>query len=160
MCVCVCVFCGGCYRKDLTLTLARVEFTKPDVFVLQKLLVTGGSRRQRGTVDTQLPEEPQEAVNSHFSQNSLQTASVCEFLAGQIFHTAAPSCMCACVCGFTCHFAVRVSQFFISGGCPRDCVCGGREESSFAELLPDDDQQQGRENSSVLQNIASWFNYM
>lgn len=35
--------------------------------VFQKLLCTGGNGRQRGGVNSQLPEKPQEAVNSCFS---------------------------------------------------------------------------------------------
>lgn len=62
----ICVWvCAGCNRKALSLTLSVVA--KADLFVLQKLLHPRGSRRQRGTVNTQLPEEPQEAVNSNFS---------------------------------------------------------------------------------------------
>lgn len=39
---------------------------KPGLSVFQKLLFTRGSRRERGAVNPQLPEKPQETVNLNF----------------------------------------------------------------------------------------------
>lgn len=53
-------------QEGQALNFSSSWVAQPGLFYFQKLHFTRGSRRQRGAANTQLPEKPQETVNSHY----------------------------------------------------------------------------------------------